>query len=124
MAKVKKKKKVEEKIDGLNPKDIQNIRKALRPVWSWSYPRKLCIKRAMSENDIGKCEHCKAMVGKLYADHKQVMGDVLAPDYIKRMWTPSKNLQALCANCHRKKTQQERKEAAKASKDDETPDFF
>ncbi len=103
--------KKETKVDGINPRDIDNLRKAIRQVWSWSYPRKLCIARATDKDGFGKCEKCKRRVPKLFGDHKQVMGDVLAPDYIKRMWTPSKNLQALCKKCHDKKTRDERKEA-------------
>ncbi len=108
MAKVK-----SQKVDGqLDAKTIQQLRSAIRQVWSWSYSRKLCIARATDAEGFGHCEHCQARVPKLFADHKQVMGDLLAPDYIKRMWCPSTKLQALCKRCHDKKTREEKKEQA------------
>jgi hypothetical protein len=93
---------------GLDPKTITRLRAAIRQVWSWSHARKLCIARATDKKGFGHCEQCRAKVPKLFADHIEVMGDLLAPDYIKRMWCPSKELQALCKGCHNKKTNQER----------------
>lgn len=98
-----------ELIDGLNPKDVKRLRAAIRQVWSWSYPRKLCIARATDAKGFGKCEKCRRRVPKLFADHKTVMGDVLSPDYILRMWTASTNLQALCKKCHDAKTRDEKR---------------
>lgn len=105
----KRKKKLVQLIDGLNPKDIENIRKALRQVWSWSYPRKLCIARATDKNGFGRCELCRKRVPKLFADHIRPVGLVDA-GFIDRMWCSSKFLQALCKKCHDKKTRQERKD--------------
>ena len=116
--KVKKSKKntkkvVEEKIDGLDPKDIQNIRNAIRQVWSWSVPARLVRKRCIGADGFPRCENKKCdsrgkPVPKIFVDHIEVMGSVLAPDYIVRMWTPSKNLQGLCKKCHDAKTKLER----------------
>lgn len=118
MAKNKTKKvvKKEEKIDGLNPKDIQNIRSAIRQVWSWSVPARLVRKRCVGEDGFPRCENKKCAskgkpVPKVFVDHIEVMGDLLSPDYIKRMWTPSKNLQGLCKKCHDAKTALEKKRA-------------
>lgn len=105
------KKKKLEKIDGeINGNEIERIRTAIRRVWGWtSLARKLCIKRATDKMGFGICEFCGEKVPKVYADHIKVMGDVLAPDYIKRMWCHSSELQALCKSCHSKKTRLERK---------------
>lgn len=93
---------------GLDPKTIQKLRAAIRQIWSWSYPRRLCIARATDADGFGHCERCRTKVAKLFADHKEVMGDIRAPDYLERMWCPSKKLQALCKKCHDKKTKEEK----------------
>lgn len=102
--------KKEKKIDGLNPSDIKKLRAAIRQVWSWSTPKRLCIARATGKDGFARCEGCRRKVPKVFADHIRVMGDVLAPDYLVRMFTPSKNLQALCSKCHNAKTAIERKD--------------
>lgn len=106
------------KIDGeISADEIDGIRKAIRQQWGWkSVARKNCIRRATDKNGFGHCENpdCKKKkVPKLLVDHIQVMGDVLAPDYIKRMWCHSSKLQALCKKCHDKKTNKERATARK-----------
>jgi hypothetical protein len=109
MAKRKAKPKPPPQDGGLNPKIIKRIRSALRLEWSYtSAARRICIARATDKNGFGHCEECRRKVPKLYADHIKVMGDVLAPDYIKRMWCSSKHLQALCKRCHDRKTREER----------------
>lgn len=100
------------KVDGLSAKNIEQIRRALRQVWSWSYPRRLCVKRATIVGGFGRCEKCHTVVSKVFADHIRPCGDVRAPGYIDRLFTPSKNLQALCKKCHDKKTRGERKALA------------
>lgn len=101
------------KLDGdISAKELERIRNAIREIWQWSsIARKNCIKRATDKNGFGHCEQCKKKVPKVYADHIEVMGSVLAPDYIKRMWSSSDTLQALCQNCHNKKTKLEREAA-------------
>ncbi len=96
-----------EPIDGLSPKDIERIRIAIRKVWSWSYPRKLCIKRATNEDGFGVCEVCKKIVPKVYVDHIIPVGQVDA-GFIDRLFCPSSGLQSCCAKCHRLKTNHER----------------
>lgn len=96
-----------EKIDGLSPKDVEKIRKAIRQVWSWSYPRRLCIARATGKDGFPKCEQCKKKVPKVYPDHITPVGEVDS-GFIERLFTPSKNLQAICKKCHDKKTREER----------------
>ncbi len=96
-------------IDGLNPKDIKNLRSAIRKVWHWSVPRKLCIKRATDKDGFGICEKCKKRVPKIFADHITNVGE-LDGGYIERMFRPSKFLQALCKKCHQLKTNEEKQQ--------------
>jgi 5-methylcytosine-specific restriction endonuclease McrA len=102
------KKKQEEKIDGLSPKDVEKIRTAIRKVWSWSTPRRLCVQRASLGDDYYQCEGCQQKVPKIYVDHKIAVGN-LDGGFIERLFTPSANLQALCKKCHAEKTKEERK---------------
>jgi hypothetical protein len=106
------------KLDGeLTATDIKQIRSALRQVWGRSsLARKLCIKRATGKDGFAKCELCKKKVPKVAVDHIQALGDVQAPDYIKRLWCHSSKLQALCLSCHGKKTRAERKAQDKPKK--------
>lgn len=97
-------------IDGLSAKDIKKIRSAIRKVWSWSYPRRLCIARATGPDGFVRCEKCKKKVPKIYPDHVKPVGDVDG-GFITRLFVPSKQLQALCKKCHGKKTRQERADA-------------
>ena len=106
-------KKKEEKIDGLSPKDIEKIRRAIRQVWSWSYPRRLCIARATDSEGFPVCEGCKQRVPKVHPDHIVKVGDV-DEGFIKRLFVPSAQLQALCKKCHAAKTKQERAEDRKS----------
>jgi hypothetical protein len=96
-------------VDGLSAKDKKNLRSAIRKVWQWSTPHRLVIKRCLLPNGFSKCEGCKKRCPRVYVDHIQRVGDV-DDGYIRRMWTPSKNLQGLCKKCHDAKTAVERKE--------------
>lgn len=109
-----KKKPKPEKIDGLSPDDIEKIRKAIRQTWSWSHPRRLCLKRALTPEGFSICEECKQVVAKVYVDHKIAVGKVDS-GFIERLYCPSSGLTALCGSCHGKKTRQERKELALAN---------
>lgn len=104
------KKSKSEKIDGLSPKDIEKIRRAIRQVWSWSYPRRVCIARATDKRGFFWCEECKLNVPKVYPDHIEAVGDVDA-GFIARLFCSSNKLQALCKKCHARKTRQERFDA-------------
>lgn len=98
----------ERDIDGVTRKEIERIRRAVREVWMWtSFPRRLCLKRAMHADGFPRCEACKEKVVKVYADHIHNVGDVDA-GFIDRMWVSSKNLQAICKKCHDRKTREER----------------
>lgn len=104
------------RIDGISPKDIIKLRGAIRKVWSWCYPRRLCVARALNEDgEFSTCEACKRIVAKVYPDHIIPCGD-LDGGYIERMFCPSSGLQALCNACHRVKTRQERAALAKRAK--------
>lgn len=105
-------------VDGITPRDVEKISKAIREIWSWSNPRKLCIARATDKAGFARCENkkCKShgrRVPKVYADHIQPLGNMLDAsdvDYIRRTFTPSRNLQALCKPCHDKKTRDENRQ--------------
>lgn len=106
------------KVDGLSPKDVQKIRSAIRQIWHRSYPRKLCVNRAIRKNGFSYCEQCEKKVPKVYIDHKINVGDVDA-GFIIRLFCPSKDLQALCKKCHDAKTKLERQNNLKQKKKEE-----
>ncbi len=95
--------------DGLGPKEIKQIRTALRKVWSWSTARRLVVKRCQDKKDpeYSKCEKCKKRCPKIYVDHIVACGDVDS-GYIERLFIPSKYLQGMCKKCHGLKTKMER----------------
>lgn len=103
------KKKKEPPVDGLGPDNLKKLRSAIRQVWSWSHARRLCVKRATdTTTGFATCEGCGATVAKIFPDHIIPAGE-LDEGFIKRMFVPSSQLQALCAACHRKKTNAERR---------------
>lgn len=114
--KTKKKKVVVERIDGLGPKDIARLRSAIRKVWHWSYPKKLCTQRALDKKGFPFCEKCKKKSPKVFIDHIIQVGDLDA-GYFERLFVSSKGLQALCRECHNAKTKAERNF-------DAIPDFY
>jgi len=102
-----------ERADGIDSKLIQQIRTAVRQVWSWSRARRLCIERCKIPGDkygLSRCEKCGEKVGKIFPDHIEKCGDVFDGGYLERMFVPSKHLQGLCKKCHDRKTRQEREE--------------
>lgn len=105
MAKKKKKPK-REKVDGLSPHDMKRLRSAIREVWRWSTPRKICLERAIGSDGFPRCEKCKKKSPKVFADHIIPVG-VLDEGYLTRLFCPSHYLQALCQKCHSKKTKEE-----------------
>lgn len=102
--------------DGLGPKEIKNIRTALRLVWQRSHSRKLVVTRCTGKDGFTKCEKCKKKTPKLKVDHILACGDVDG-GYITRLFTPSKNLQGLCHECHKVKTKEERRQKIKPNLD-------
>ncbi len=96
-----------EKIDGLNPKDLKNLRNAIRQIWHRSHVRKLAVKRCIGADGFSYCERCGKRAPHVSIDHKLPVGEVLSPKFIERMFTPSKNLQGLCKPCHKPKTNKE-----------------
>lgn len=115
MAVKKRKKKTFEKVDGLGPKDLKNIRSAIRQIWHRSHVRNLVVKRCIGAGGFSFCEKCKRRSPKVFIDHIVRVGEVDA-GFIGRMFTPSKNLQGLCKPCHDLKTKAERA-SAKNEKD-------
>lgn len=93
---------------GLTSKQKQQLRAAIRQVWSWSYARKLCIKRATNDDGFAQCELCREVVAKVFADHITPCG-AFDEGFITRLFCPSYGLQALCSRCHAKKTRDEKK---------------
>lgn len=90
-------------MDGFSAKDKERIRKATRQVWSWSHPKRLCVKRATNDKGFVSCDQCKQIVPKISVDHIQPVGKVDS-GYLERLFCSSKGLQALCSPCHRIKT--------------------
>lgn len=92
---------------GLSLKEKERLRKAIAQVWQWeSYARKLCLKRALIEGGFARCEECLTIVPKVHADHINPRGSY-DEKYVERTFCSSKELKALCAKCHGKKTRAE-----------------
>lgn len=108
--KEKTKKKKLEPTDGLGPKEIKNIRTAVRLVWQRSYARKLVVQRCTGFDGFTFCEECDERTPKLKVDHIEKVGDV-DEGFITRMFVPSSKLKGLCDDCHKEKTKEERKAA-------------
>lgn len=105
-------KKKHAKTDGLGPREIEQIRNAVRLVWQRCFARSLVIKRCLNkETGFSNCEACNAVVAKVKVDHIKNVGKV-DEGFITRMFVPSSKLQGWCDKCHNKKTAQERKDAA------------
>jgi hypothetical protein len=102
-------------VDGLSPKDLQRVRTAMRQVWSWSTPCRVVRARSMHGDGFPRCEgkgcqHKGKAVPKIFVDHIKPVGSLDTPDNpIFRMFIPSSKLQALCKQCHDKKTKEENK---------------
>lgn len=104
-------KKKAEKIDGLGPRELQQISSAIRLVWQRSRARLLCVKRATGKDGFFRCENktCKKKVPKIHVDHIEAAGSIREADFIKKLFCPSSGLQALCKDCHKVKTKEERR---------------
>lgn len=108
------KKKDVKNIDGFSIKDAKRIQTMMRKAWSWSYPRRLCVERAIGADGFARCEKCKKKVPKVYPDHIEPVGSFgetmeQTLKAISRMFIPSKELQAICKRCHQDKTNAENK---------------
>lgn len=105
------------KVDGLSSDDLKKLHRAVRQIWSWSYPWRLAKKRAMGPDGFPRCENKKCEqkgkpVAKVFVDHISPVGEIGGPRYIQRMFIPSNQLQCLCKKCHDVKTENENKERA------------
>jgi 2-oxoglutarate dehydrogenase complex dehydrogenase (E1) component-like enzyme len=96
------------KFDGLNEADKRNIRRVLRQAWSWSYSRRLVVKRCTLPNGFSRCEKCKKRVARVTVDHIARCGEVDQGNFIKRLFVASNKMQGLCDDCHKTKTREER----------------
>jgi hypothetical protein len=96
------------KTDGFGVAEKKAIRSAIRLVWQRSRARKLALERATDADGFFRCEPCGTRVPKVHVDHRECVGEVEAPGYIERMFTPSVNLEVQCVECHRAKTRAER----------------
>lgn len=108
-------KKKRQKVDGLSPDDIKKIRSAIRQVWSWSTPKRLCLVRTQHADGFSRCELCKEKTPKVFVDHIVPVGDVDA-GFIERLFCSSLGLQGLCKACHEAKTREERATARRDKK--------
>lgn len=109
----KAKKRKIEAVDGFGPKERQMVHKAVRQVWSWSRAWRLTKARCMGPDGFPRCENKNCPnkgrpVPKVFIDHVNPVGEVGGPNYIKRMFIPSKELQGLCKTCHDLKTKLEK----------------
>ena len=107
MAKKKKKRQKLVPIDGLGPKEIKDIRTALRRVWGWSRARRLTAQRCIRNKKWSYCEKCKKRSPHIKIDHIVPCGAVDG-GYIRRLFVSSQGLQGLCNECHNEKTRIER----------------
>lgn len=103
----------DEATDGLGPRELKQIHKAVRQVWSWSRAHRLAKARAIDKDGFPVCEKCKRRVPKVQVDHMSPVGEVGGPYYIQKLFVPSKRLQCLCKRCHDPKTAGERKRVIK-----------
>lgn len=118
------KKKKHAPADGLGPREVENIRKAIRQVWQRSHVRKLCVNRCIGKGGYSYCEKCKRRAPKVFIDHIEAVGDVDG-GFIHRLFCPSIKLQGLCDGCHREKTAKERMDnRLKLKKAQSTPDDY
>jgi 5-methylcytosine-specific restriction endonuclease McrA len=111
----KKGKKTEIRVDGLSPKDMAKVRSAIRRVWSFSYPRRLCVNRSKLPDHYFRCELCKLKVPKVTIDHIIPLGSIDG-DFLERLFCPSIGLQALCHPCHKAKTKIDNENTRKKKK--------
>lgn len=94
-------------VDGLGPKDIKRLVTAIRKVWGWNYARRITLERARDKDGFDVCELCFKRTPKNYPDHIEPVGPFHPKTFIARMFVSSKDLQAVCKECHRKKTNRE-----------------
>lgn len=104
-------KKKTEKVDGLSTKNKQQLRSAIRAVWRYSTPRRICAARCIDEEGFPFCEQCGSRVPKVQIDHIIPCGDIMSAGYIKRMFVSSDGLQGLCKDCHKIKTKEDREKS-------------
>lgn len=98
--------------DGLGPKELKNIQRVVRQAWSWSHAWRLVKARAIGPDGFPRCENKKCPskgkpVPKVFVDHIKAVGTIGGPNYIRRMFIPSCQLQALCKVCHDIKTKED-----------------
>lgn len=101
-----------QKCDGLGPFETKKIRTALRLVWHRCHARKLTVDRCTDDDGFYRCENCFEVTPKIFIDHKKNVGD-LDSGFLARLFCPSKGLQGLCKECHRVKTNAERRRRKK-----------
>lgn len=113
--------------DCLNSDDAKKIQKALRQVWSWSYSRRLVLKRCDLGGGYARCEGCRKKVPKVHVDHIRAVGTFDGEGYIGRLFVSSSKMQGLCATCHKVKTRADLKaikEAKRIKVATDVGDFF
>lgn len=112
-----------------NPKERGLIKGALRRVFSRSELRRKAVEKALVKDysdpqrprvtKWGRCADCKTMtpIYKMQVDHKEpvvpvdkALEDMSWDQVVDRIWTDERNLQALCHDCHKKKSKEENKE--------------
>ena len=86
---------------------------AARRIWRWS-PERRIVKNGSKTSNKYLCESCYKKFTKIHIDHIDPVGK--APrdwngwdTYLKRLFCPVSNLQALCHTCHKAKTKRDNK---------------
>jgi hypothetical protein len=80
-----------------------------------------CRRRAKIATHQFKCEHCGEIVDRVEINHKESVIDpedgFLSFDiYIARLFVPAEGLEAICKNCHKKVSDEERNKRVAARK--------
>lgn len=85
---------------------------AAHKIWRWYPVRHARLKLAKITPNIFKCEICSVLTDKVQVDHITPVVDPKTgfttwDDYFERMFCSVENLQVLCHECHKQKTQAE-----------------
>ncbi len=112
----KKAKKKNAPTDGFGPKEIADVRKAIRLVWSRSFSRRLVVQRCTGEKGFLFCERCGERTPKIEVNHIETVGD-LDDGFLRRLFCSSYEMEGLCKSCHSEVTKEERKAATAKKKE-------
>lgn len=86
--------------------------RCMRRVFAWYPPRRQVKMTAQRGKNEFECAACGDLHHKVFIDHIDPVVDVVKgfqgyDEFIKRLFCPIENLQALCKSCHNKKSKAE-----------------